>query len=142
VPVPEHWLLDQDPETFILVNTDPTLPGQDGSFHTTAVVTLFQFHNPVGVSQLEFWLTLQRQRLEREGVKSTAEKRLSFDEEVVICIGGSELSAMMRDEKAFPGTSVVSLSCMSDQGLNIRFLGEPSDVQSFYAFVSQIRRHK
>lgn len=142
VPVPEHWLLNQDPEAFTLVNTDPTLPRQDGRFHTTAVVTLFQFHNPVGASQLQFWLTLERQRLEREGVKSTEEKRLSFDDEAMICIGGSELSAMMRDEKAFPDTSAVSLGCMSEQGLNIRFLGEPSDVQPFYTFVSQIRRHK
>jgi Asp/Glu/hydantoin racemase len=53
---------------------------------------------------MEFWLSLQRQRLERERVKSVAEKRVSFDDEDVVCIGGGELSAMMRDEKAFPDT--------------------------------------
>ena len=143
VPVPAHWLIfDQSSVAFTLVNTDPTVPRRDGRFHTTALVTLFPFrHSSFGASQIEFWLSLQRQRLEREGVKSAAEKRLSFDDEAVICIGGSELSAMMRDEKAFPNTSVISLSCMSDQGLEILFVGEPSDLQPFYTFVSQIRRH-
>ena len=96
----------------------------------------------MGPSQIEFWLSLQRQRLEREGVKSAVEERLSFDDEAVICIGNSELSAMMRDEKAFPDTKVISLDCMSAHSLNILFLGEPSDLQPFYTFVSQIRRHR
>ncbi len=143
VPVPEHWiLLIQNSVALTLMNTNPTVPRRDGKFHTTAVVTLFPFRRgPVGASQIESWLSLQRQRLEREGVKSAAEKRLSFDDEAVICIGGSELSAIMRHEKAFPDTSVIFLTCMSDHGLEIQFVGEPSDLQPFYAFVSQIRRH-
>ncbi len=142
VPVPEHWLFSQNSVAFTLVNTDTTVPRRDGRFYTTALITLFQLrHSPVGASQIEFWASLQRQRLEREQVKSAAEKRLSFDDEAVICIGGSELSAMMRDEKAFPDTSAISLSCMSDHGLEILFVGEPSDLQPFYTFVSQIHRH-
>ena len=140
VPVPEHWLLDQNSVALTLVNTAPTLPRRDGKFHTTAVVSVFPFR-PIGTGQIEFWLSLQRQRLEREGVKSAVEKRLSLDDEAVICIGGSELSAIMRHEKAFPDTSSISLSCLSDQGLEILFIGEPSDLQPFYTFVSQIRRH-
>src|SRR6266403_2642690 len=143
VPVPEHWLLDQNSVAFTLVNTGPASPRRDGKFHTTSVITLFPFRDsPMGPSQIEFWLSLQRQRLEREGVKSALEERLSFDDEAVICIGGSELSAMMRDEKAFPDTKVISLDCMSAHSLNILFLGEPSDLQPFYIFVSQIRRHR
>ena len=144
VPVPEHWLLlDQNYVAFTLVNTEPTVPRRDGRFHTTALVTLFPFRrSPAGASQTQFWLSLQRQRLEREGVKTAVEKTLSFDDEAVICIGGGELSAIMRHEKAFPETSIISLSCMSDHGLDIQFVGEPSDLQHFYTFVSQIRRHR
>jgi hypothetical protein len=142
VPVPEHWFPNQDSGVLSLVNTAPAVPRRDERFHTTAVVTLFPSRGgPVVASQMEFWLSLQRQRLEREGVKSVAEKRVGFDDEDVVCIGDGELSAMMRDEKAFPDTSVISLSCMSDHGLNILFIGGPSDLQPFYTFVSQIRRH-
>jgi hypothetical protein len=143
VPVPEHWLiLIQNSTVFTLVNTNPTVPRRDGKFHTTALVSLSLFpHGPVGASQTESWLVLQRRRLEREGVKAATEERLNFDDEVVICIGGSELSAIMRHEKAFPETSSTSLSCLSDHGLEILFIGEPSDLQPFYTFVSQIRRH-
>jgi hypothetical protein len=138
VPVPEHWLLlNQDSVALTLVNTDPTVPRRDGKFHTTALISLSLFHGPVGVSQTESWLRW----LEREGVESAVEKRLSFDDEAVICIGGSRLKAIMRHEKAFPDTSVISLNCMSDRGLEIMFVGEPSDLQPFYTFVSQIRRH-
>ncbi len=142
VPVPEHWLiLIQNSTAFTLVNTNPTLPRRDGKFPTTALITLYPFRRgPVGASQMESWLVLQRQRLEREGVKAATEKRLNSDDEAVICVGGSELSAIMRHEKAFPDTSSISLSCLSDQGLEILFIGEPSDLQPFYAFVSQIRR--
>src|SRR5260370_41157140 len=144
VPVPEDWLIvQQDSVAFTLVNTAPMLPRRDGKFHTTAVVTVFLFRDrPIGTSQWKSWLSLKRQRLEREGVKSAVEKRLSLDGETVICIGGSELSAMMRDEKAFLDTSVISLDCMSANGLNILFVGEPSDLQPFYTFASQIRRHR
>jgi len=90
---------------------------------------------------MESGLVLQRRRLERAGVKAAAEKRLNFDDEAVVCIGGSELSAIMRHEKGFPDASSISLSCLSDQGLEILFVGEPSDLQPFYTFVSQIRRH-
>jgi hypothetical protein len=142
VPVPEHWLLDQNSVAFTLVNTNSTVSRRDGKFHATAVVTLFPFRrSSVGASQMEFWLSLQRQSLEREGLKSAEERRLSFDDEAVICVGGSELSAIMRDEKAFLDTSVISLNCMSDHGLEILFVGEPTEVQPFYTFVSQIRRH-
>jgi len=143
VPVPEHWLiLIQNSTVFTLVNTNPTLPRRDGKFRTTALITLYPFRRgPVGASQMESGLVLQRRRLERAGVKAAAEKRLNFDDEAVVCIGGSELSAIMRHEKGFPDASSISLSCLSDQGLEILFVGEPSDLQPFYTFVSQIRRH-
>jgi len=96
---------------------------------------------PSGPAKWNLGWWLQRRRLEREGVKAATEKRLKFDDEAVVCIGGSELSAIMRHEKAFPDTSSISLSCLSGRGLEILFVGEPSDLQPFYTFVSQIRRH-
>src|SRR5712691_1639591 len=101
-----------------------TIRGQDLALET---ITLYPFRRgPAGASQMESWLVLQRQRLEREGVKAATEKRLNFDDEAVICIGGSELSAIMRHEKAFPDASSISLNCLSDRGLEILFIGEPS----------------
>jgi hypothetical protein len=143
VPVPEHWLpFIQDSAGFTLLNAVPTVARRDGKFHITAVVNLSLLrHSTNGVSQMESWLSIQRERLEREGVKASTEKRLNFEDEAVVCIGGSELTAIMRHEKAFPDTSVISLNCMSDHGLEIQFVGEPSDLQPFYTFVSQIRRH-
>jgi hypothetical protein len=35
---------------------------------------------------------------------------------------------------------IISFDCVSERGLNIVFEGEPSDLQSFYTFVSEIRR--
>ena len=143
VPVPEHWLLDEDSRTFTIVNSDAKSLRRDGQFQTTTVVTVFPFlGSPIGTSQMDLWLSLQRKWLERKGVKSAIERRLSLDGEPVICIGGRELGPMMRGEGTIPDTNVVSLDCVSANALNIAFIGEASDLQPFYTFVSQIRRHR
>jgi hypothetical protein len=143
VPVPEHWLIfDQSSIAFTLINTAPTWPRRDRKFHSTAVIDIFPFRDRhIGASGIDFWLSLKRQWLEREGVKSVEEKSLSFGDEAVTCIGGSELRAMMRDKIGFPDTDVISLECRSAEDLSILFVGEPSDLQDFYTFVSEIRRH-
>jgi hypothetical protein len=142
VPVPEHWSLDQNPTAFTLMNTAPRSPGRDGKLHSTAIVSVYPFRDrPIGIRGMEFWLSLERQRVDRQGVKPAVEKRLKLDDEDMVCIGGDELNTIMHDQKGFPGTNVVSLNCMSSQGLNIIFLGEPADVPCFYTWVSQIRRH-
>ena len=144
VPVPAHWLiLDQSSVAFTLMDTARTLPRRDGKFHTAAVIDIFPFRNrSIGADKLDFWLSLKRQWLEREGVKSIEEKRLTFGDDAVSCIGGSELRAIMRDKPNFPDTDIVSLECKSADDLSIMFVGEPSDLQNFYTFVSEIRKHR
>ena len=143
VPVPEHWLItDQSFVAFTLMNSAPNIP-RDAKFHTTAVVGVFPFRQrAVGPEGLAFWLSLQRQSLARDEVESVEEKPLKFGDESIICIGGRQLSAILRSNPN-PNhleTDIISINCMSERGLNILFVGEPSDLQSFYTFVSQIRR--
>lgn len=144
VPVPENWLLtDHTYPAFTLVNAAPTY-ARDSKFHTMSVATIFPSPNrPVGTEGLNFWLSMKRQWLEREGVKSPEEKKLSANEAAIVCIGGSELKdAIVRDRLHGFDTDIVSLDCQSTDGLNVLFVGEPSDLQPFYSIVSQIRRKK
>lgn len=87
------------------------------------------------------WLSFQRQWLEREGLKSIEEKKLNIQDAEVACIGGTELKDVIV-ARGHPGfeSDIVSLDCKSTDDLDVLFVGEPSDVQSFYAFVAQIRR--
>jgi hypothetical protein len=141
VPVPEHWLImDRSFEGFTLMNIAPNV-SRDAKFHTTAVVTVFSFRQPaVGPEGLAFWLSLERQWLARDEVESVEEKTLKFGNESITCIGGRQLNAILRGNSNHLETDIISLNCMSERGLKILFVGEPSDLQSFYAFVSQIRR--
>jgi hypothetical protein len=144
VPVPEHWLItDHNYVAFTLINTASIEP-KDPKFHTTAVISIFPFRNrEIGSEGLNFWLSLKRQWLEREGVKSLEEKKLNVSDAATICIGGSELrDAIVRDNLHGFDTDIVSLECRSTDGLSILFVGEPSDLQPFYSFVSQIHRHR
>ena len=141
VPVPDHWLItDQNYGSFTLMNTAPNVP-RDVKFHTTAVVTVMPYQQRViGPEGLVAWLSLQRQSLARQDVKSIEEKTLKFANESITCIGGPQLAAILRSNPNQFETDIVSLDCMSERGLNIVFVGEPSDLQPFYNFVSQIRR--
>lgn len=144
MPVPEHWLItEQDSIAFTMLNTAPNWH-RDGKFHTTAVMTIFPFRNrPLGTSGLDFWVSLKRQRLEREKVKSVEEKRLNSGDDTIVCIGGSELKNLLQSYAAkVPDMDIISLECKTANDLNILFIGEPSDVQPFYALVSQIHRYK
>jgi|SRR6266850_362520 len=143
VPVPEHWLIaDQNFVAFTLMNTSPTLP-KDAQFHTTAVIDIFPFRTrAIGPEGLNFWLSLRRQWLEREGVKSLEEKQFNVNGAAIVCIGGSRLrDAIVRGKLPDFDTDIVSLECKSVDGLYILFVGEPSDLEPFYSFVSQIRRN-
>jgi hypothetical protein len=141
VPVPEHWLItDQDFVAFTLMNSASNVP-RDAKFHMRAVVTVFPFRQrAVGPEGLAFWLSLQRQWLARNEVETGEEKTLKFGDESITCVGGRQLSAILRSNPNHFETDIISLNCMSERGLNILFEGEPSDLQSFYTFVSQIRR--
>jgi hypothetical protein len=91
------------------MNTAPRSLSRDGKLHSTAVVSVSTFRNrPVGTRGLEFWLWLERLRIDRGGVRPVVEKTFRFDNEDMICIGGDELNAIMGDQKGFPGTAVVS----------------------------------
>ena len=140
IPVPDHWvILGWDSTFFTMANTSPTQWQRDSKFHTTAVVTV-DVHFSGHASWMDSWVSLERQRLANKKVKSVAEKTMKFDEESITCIGGNELDAVLQGKTNLPQTDAVSLSCMSERGLQLMFVGEPSDVQSFYTFLSQIRR--
>lgn len=143
VPVPAHWLItDINYSDFTIINTSPNFP-RDGEFHTTAVITVFPFRNwPVEANRIGFWLSVERQQLAREDAKDIEEKTVKAGGESFTCIGGRRLDTILR--KAAPNVHVpeidaVSLNCMSGRGLNVLFVGEPSDVEAFYSFLSQIR---
>jgi hypothetical protein len=84
--------------------------------------------------------------LARSEVESVEEKTLKFGDESITCIGGRRLSAILRtipnrlQSKRLLEMDIISFDCVSERGLNIDFEGEPSDLQSFYTFVSEIRR--
>jgi hypothetical protein len=141
VPVPEHWFIfDQDDVAFTMMNTTPNFP-RDHKFHTTAVITVFPFRKrAIGPNGLAFFLSHERQWLARDEVESVEEKTLKFGDESITCIGGHQLNAILRGNSSHFETDVISLDCMSESGLNILFVGEPSDLQFFYTFVSQIRK--
>lgn len=141
VPVPEHWFIyDQNYAALTMMNATPNLP-RDNKFHTTALITVFPFRQyAIGPNGLAFWLSLERQRLAREEVESVKEETLKFGDDSITCIGGRELKAILRGNPNHLETDIVSRNCMSERGLNIQFVGEPSDLQSFNAFVSQIRK--
>ena len=143
VPVPDHWvILSQGSTSFTLANTAPNLP-RDHKFHTTAVIDISPFRNrPIGKDGLEFWLSLHRKHLEREGVETVEEKNVAFGGDSMTCIGGAEMRTILRRGNDSIPTDVISLRCLSSTGLEILFLGEPSDLQPFYTFASQIRRYQ
>jgi hypothetical protein len=143
IPVPNHWLLNTlDSTAFTLLNTSPPPRPHDGKIHITAIidVDVYQSRFRKRSNWIDAWLSLEQQRLSREKVESLEEKTLDLADGSVTCIGGKELSAVLRGKPGLPQMDIISLDCMSERGLNIRFTGEPSDVESFYTFVSQIRR--
>jgi hypothetical protein len=78
---------------------------------------------------MEFWVSLQKQRLASEQAESVEEKTLKFGGESITCVGGPELNAALGKKPNHPRTDAVSLNCMSERGLNVLFVGEPSDIQ-------------
>jgi hypothetical protein len=141
VPVPQRWFIyDQNDVAITMMNSAPNLP-RDHKFHTTAVITVFPLRlRTLGPSGLAFWISFERQRLARAEVESIEEETLKFGDESITCIGGRELSAISLGYAHHLETDIVSRNCMSERGLNIDFVGEPSDLQPFNALVSGIRR--
>ena len=155
VPVPQSWfIMNHNSDSLDLANTVPRRPPRDGKLHMAASISVFPFRrSSVDANKAELWLTRRRQQLSGEGVEDVEERRLQFGDERAACIGGSELSAALRslptlntDEKLYPvraaASNIFSVECMSDRGLNLRFVGEPQDREQFYEFVSQIRRQE
>jgi hypothetical protein len=139
IPVPEGWLINSAPAgltAFILVNTAPARY-RDRKFHAPAVINFASFQ-PIGTSRLDSWLTDERQRLEREGVKAVTERTLHLADETVVCIGGNELREMIKG--AGVDTDVISLHCKSDGGLDVLFVGDPTDVD-FYTLLAQVAKY-
>lgn len=128
VPIPEGWYLDQNRTDFTLINTARSSPSRDGNLHSTFFVRVHPGRHPIGAREMEFWRSIERQRLDR-GLTTVLDNTLRFDDEDMICIGGG-------------GTRVVSLNCASAQGLSIMFIGAGADLETFYTWVSQIRKHQ
>lgn len=146
VPVPEHWLImnqttDQNLNGLALADTSPKRFPHDDKLHKDTAIMIFSPRN-VETGVMDSYVSLTRQRLANEGVKSIEEKVLKFGDEAVTCIGGLELSALARDKPNHPEIDVLSLYCMSERGLMIKFFGEASNSDSFYAFVSNIKRQR
>lgn len=142
VPVPEHWLItDHDSVAYTLMNTAPSWQ-RNGQFHMASIITIFPFRNrKVGLNGLDFWLSVSRQRLKDQDVKSVEEKNLNIGDDAAFCIGGTEMrDVILRNVPKAPDTDIISLECKSANDLSVLFVGEPSDLQSFYSFVSQIRK--
>jgi len=146
-PVPDHWvILSRTATFFTMVNTMPIQVPRDGKFHTAAVLTvdvgLSETRAPAlhGANWIDSWVSLEHQRLAKQKVEPVVETTLNLNGESITCLGGKELNSIVRDGHNLPETDIVSIHCMSDRGLELLFVGEPSDVQSFYAAVSQIRR--
>jgi len=148
IPVPGHWLvLTENSTNLTLANIAPVRHQSDGKLHTATVIDVDVYlhlhqsgEHAATAGWLESWVTREQQRLASEKVESAEEKTLKFGNEPIICIGGKELTAMLHDKPNLPEMDIISLNCMSEGGLNVRFVGEPSDVQPFCTFVSQIRR--
>jgi len=146
IPVPAHWLvLTQEHEYLTMVNTSPNPPSDDSRIYTAPVVTvdvgLFSRARASGNTDwMSTWASLQRKRLADNKVESVVDKTFNFVDESVSCIGGNELDALSRDRPDLPRTRAVSLDCVSARGLDVMFVGEPSDVESFYVLLSQIHR--
>jgi hypothetical protein len=146
IPVAGHWLVfSEDSTGLTLIDISPIRPQRDGKFRTRAEITVsvdsrLSAEPTARAYWKASWLAQQLQQLGSEKVESFEEKKLKFGDEPVICIGGKEYAALLREHPDLPQRDPLSLNCISDGGLNIMFVGEPSDLQPFYTFVSQIRR--
>jgi|SRR5208283_3717137 len=141
VPVPEHWvILNENSEGFTLLNISPKQFQRDGKLHTAAVVDVFPFRDRlIDSNKMDLWVSLQKQRLASGAVETIEEKTLKFGDESITCVGGPELNALNKRPNHLQ-MDAVSLNCMSGRGLNVLFVGEPTEIQPFYYFLSQIRR--
>lgn len=147
VPVPERWLItNQNSVAFDLMNSAPNVH-RDAKIHMRTVISVYPFRQrAIGPDGVALWLSQQRQLLARDEVESVEEKTLKFEDESIACIGGPQLSAILRSSpnrlpsKPVLETDIISLNCLSERGLHILFESEPSDLQFFYTLVSEIRR--
>jgi hypothetical protein len=89
---------------------------------------------------IDRWLAYERQIMDREEATGRLEKKLRINDHVLRCIGGEHLRAVMRKEPRFPDSNIVSVRCRSNEGIEIEFQSEPSDLPDFYALVSSIHK--
>jgi hypothetical protein len=146
IPVPGDWLVLAESSTDLtLANISAVRRQRDGEFHAGTIISadvssyqLQEFTTRPGWR--ESWVLSERQRLASEKAEAVEEQTIKFADESVICVGGKQLAAIVRDMPNLPQFDTISLNCMSERGLSIQFFGEPSDVLPFYTFVSQIQR--
>lgn len=145
IPVPAHWLVfNQEYEYLTMLDTSPNPPRNGNKTYTAPVVTVdvasfTQVRASGSTDWMSTWASLQRKRLADNNVEGVVDETLNFANESFSCIGGDELDTLLRDRSQLPRTRVVSLDCVSARGLNVMFVGEPPDVQTFHELLSQIR---
>jgi hypothetical protein len=146
IPVPARWLiLIQEHEYITMVNTAPNPPAGDSKIYAAPVVTVTVglFSHARVSDWTSTWESVQRKRSLDNKVPAVVDKTLNFADESFRCFGGNELDTLLlADRPDLPRTGVVSLDCLSTRGLDARFVGEPSEVESFYRLLSQVRRRK
>jgi hypothetical protein len=142
VPVPDHWRIDDsDGYSSLSMRNTTRPPRQKNKLRVSAGLYLFTSRGrPVSPEGMAYWLSNSRQNLAREGVESVEEKTLKFGDQSLTCIGGRQLSAMLKGAPALPEITALSFECSSPTGLTILFTGEPSDIPAFELWVSQIRK--
>ena len=144
VPVPAHWLINwQYSDRVDMTNTAHKPFPRDGKLHMSASIHFGILSSPlfhVDAAAIDRWLASQRQFMDREGVAVRVEKQLSIDDQLLRCIGGEFWPVILREEPRLPDSNMLSVQCRSKEGIDIRFDGEPTDLQDFYTLVSNIHK--
>lgn len=125
VPVPQGWLpkyVDSgdivlyDAQNFASISILPGIPAKD----------------------LTFWEGERRQKLEGDNIGHILQHTIYLRDQTVSCIGGAEFSRLLN----ISAPDVISLDCQSTGPLHLMFLGQDSELETFYRIASQIKQRK
>lgn len=136
VPVPEQWLVVEYENADIVTLVDTR--SADTRDPLADVNAISVFATKYAYQDLDRLATLERQRLQREGLTQIEEKTIRAGDERMVCLGGTEF----RDIMHVPDTVALSLWCYSTGRLSLLFNGNRAGLQQFYAIVSGVRKRK
>jgi hypothetical protein len=136
VPVPDHWVVEKIGSNSLQMVSIAARERTDPALRANPVITASLLRNAVG--DIDAWKKFNVERLEQKGLRVVEEHVIRFDDETLVCVGGSELREVIR----VLNTEVMSMECASTGTLSLRFLGERSDLQEFYEIAAKIRKKK